>query len=95
MGGIFHAHVLELYVYQYATGISGANALAAGVLAGADGAVERYLEFPTPAVRSTRSMRCNGLASTRPSRWTRLRRAGRLRNLAGRTAAVKNRPQMD
>ncbi|MFO7631873.1 MAG: oligoendopeptidase F, partial [Caldilinea sp.] len=31
--------------YQYATGISGANALAQGVLAGREGAVERYLEF--------------------------------------------------
>jgi len=42
----FSTHMYSnFYVYQYATGISGANALAAGVLAGADGAVERYLEF--------------------------------------------------
>src|SRR5262245_4943127 len=33
------------YVYQYATGISGAHALARGVLAGDDGAAERYLGF--------------------------------------------------
>jgi oligoendopeptidase F len=33
------------YVYQYATGISGAHALARGVLDGEPGAAERYLEF--------------------------------------------------
>jgi oligoendopeptidase F len=33
------------YVYQYATGISGAHALARGVLAGETGAAERYLGF--------------------------------------------------
>ncbi len=33
------------YVYQYATGISGAHALARGVLDGEPGAVERYLDF--------------------------------------------------
>ena len=33
------------YVYQYATGISGAHALARGVLDGEAGAVERYLDF--------------------------------------------------
>ena len=33
------------YVYQYATGISGAHALARGVLAGDSGAAERYLDF--------------------------------------------------
>jgi oligoendopeptidase F len=33
------------YVYQYATGISGAHALARGVLDGAPGAAERYLGF--------------------------------------------------
>ena len=32
-------------VYQYATGISGAHALAARVLSGDDGAVEDYLNF--------------------------------------------------
>ena len=35
----------DYYVYQYATGISGAHALAARVLSGEDGAVEDYLEF--------------------------------------------------
>ncbi len=39
-------HLYEpFYVFQYATGISGANALARGVLDGADGAAARYLEF--------------------------------------------------
>ncbi len=33
------------YVYQYATGISGAHALARGVLDGEPGAAERYLDF--------------------------------------------------
>jgi oligoendopeptidase F len=33
------------YVFQYATGISGANALADGVLHGESGAAERYLDF--------------------------------------------------
>jgi len=36
---------MNYYVYQYATGISGAHALADGVLAGEDGAAERYLDF--------------------------------------------------
>jgi len=35
----------DYYVYQYATGISGAHALAARVLSGEDGAVEDYLDF--------------------------------------------------
>jgi oligoendopeptidase F len=42
----FSTHLYSnFYVYQYATGIAGANALAQGVLAGKEGAVERYLEF--------------------------------------------------
>ena len=36
---------MNFYVYQYATGISGAQALAQGVLSGQPGAAERYLEF--------------------------------------------------
>jgi len=32
-------------VYQYATGISGAHALAENILAGEPGAVDRYLTF--------------------------------------------------
>ena len=36
---------MNFYVYQYATGISGAHALAHGVLAGEPGAAERYLDF--------------------------------------------------
>jgi oligoendopeptidase F len=36
---------MNFYVYQYATGISGAHALADRVLAGEEGAVERYLDF--------------------------------------------------
>jgi oligoendopeptidase F len=35
----------DYYVYQYATGISGANALANQVLSGEEGAVENYLDF--------------------------------------------------
>jgi oligoendopeptidase F len=35
----------DYYVYQYTTGISGANALASRILRGEDGAVERYLGF--------------------------------------------------
>lgn len=35
----------NFYVYQYATGISGAHALAEGILSGAPGAVDRYLAF--------------------------------------------------
>src|SRR3954454_13192235 len=44
--GQFATHMYaNFYVYQYATGISGAHALAEGVLAGAAGAVEQYLSF--------------------------------------------------
>ncbi len=35
----------NFYVYQYATGISGAHALAEAILASKDGAAERYLDF--------------------------------------------------
>jgi len=42
----FSTHLYaNFYVYQYATGISGAHALARGVLDGEAGAVERYLDF--------------------------------------------------
>jgi oligoendopeptidase F len=36
---------MNFYVYQYATGISGAHALSHAVLAGEPGAAERYLDF--------------------------------------------------
>jgi oligoendopeptidase F len=36
---------MNYYVYQYATGISGAHALAENILAGQPGAVDRYLTF--------------------------------------------------
>ncbi len=36
---------MNFYVYQYATGISGAHALSHGILDGNDGAVDRYLAF--------------------------------------------------
>jgi len=36
---------MNYYVYQYATGISGAHALAERILAGEEGAVERYITF--------------------------------------------------
>ena len=35
----------DYYVYQYATGIAGANALASRVLSSEEGAVEDYLSF--------------------------------------------------
>jgi oligoendopeptidase F len=35
----------DYYVYQYATGISGANALSRRILSGEAGAAERYLGF--------------------------------------------------
>ncbi|HNP74656.1 MAG TPA: oligoendopeptidase F, partial [Kouleothrix sp.] len=42
----FSTHLYSnFYVYQYATGISAAHALAGGVLTGAPGAVENYLAF--------------------------------------------------
>jgi oligoendopeptidase F len=42
----FSTHLYSnFYVYQYATGIAGANALARGILDGKDGAVDRYLGF--------------------------------------------------
>ena len=62
--GITWAEFLHLYrpfyVFQYATGISGAHALARGVLDGETGAVERYLgflraggsEYPLDALRA-------------------------------------------
>ncbi len=42
----FSSHLYaNFYVYQYATGISGAHALAGRILAGTEGAVEQYLSF--------------------------------------------------
>ncbi|HEX7023046.1 MAG TPA: oligoendopeptidase F [Trueperaceae bacterium] len=42
----FHTHLYSrFYVYQYATGISGAHALAGSILAGEEGAAQRYLSF--------------------------------------------------
>lgn len=42
----FHTHLyISFYVFQYATGIAAAHALAGDVLSGADGASERYLAF--------------------------------------------------
>jgi oligoendopeptidase F len=42
----FHTHLYSrFYVFQYATGISGAHALAEKVLSGEEGAAERYLDF--------------------------------------------------
>jgi oligoendopeptidase F len=42
---IFSHLYVDYYVYQYATGISGAHALAKRILAGEEGAVEEYLTF--------------------------------------------------
>jgi oligoendopeptidase F len=36
---------MNFYVYQYATGISGAHALSQAVTSGKPGAAERYLDF--------------------------------------------------
>ncbi|MGC9522312.1 MAG: M3 family metallopeptidase, partial [Anaerolineae bacterium] len=41
----FHHLYVDYYVYQYATGISGANALARRILNGEEGAVDAYLNF--------------------------------------------------
>jgi oligoendopeptidase F len=42
----FHTHLYSnFYVYQYATGIAAAHALAEGILAGRAGAADRYLAF--------------------------------------------------
>lgn len=42
----FHTHLYtSFYVYQYATGIAGAHALARGILDGGPGAAGRYLDF--------------------------------------------------
>lgn len=42
----FHTHLyISFYVFQYATGISAAHALAGDVLSGVQGASERYLAF--------------------------------------------------
>jgi oligoendopeptidase F len=42
----FSGHMyMNFYVYQYATGISAANALAQGVLEGGEDAARRYIEF--------------------------------------------------
>ncbi len=42
----FHTHLYSnFYVYQYATGISAAHALAQGILAGDNGAADNYLSF--------------------------------------------------
>jgi oligoendopeptidase F len=42
----FHTHLYSnYYVYQYATGLSAAHALAAQIFDGVDGSVERYLGF--------------------------------------------------
>lgn len=44
-GEFSHHMYANFYVYQYATGISAANALAQGVLTGSPGAAGRYLAF--------------------------------------------------
>lgn len=42
----FHTHLYaNFYVYKYATGISGAHALANRIIGGEDGAVDQYLNF--------------------------------------------------
>ena len=41
----FQHMYMNFYVYQYATGISGAHALVQGILSGGDAAAGRYLNF--------------------------------------------------
>jgi oligoendopeptidase F len=41
----FQHMYMNFYVYQYATGISGAHALVERILSGTDGAAEQYLDF--------------------------------------------------
>ena len=68
------AHLYEpFYVFQYATGISGAHALARGVLDGAPGAPERYLEFLRPGSSVYPLDALGGPAST----WRRRSRSSR------------------
>jgi oligoendopeptidase F len=60
----FHTHLYSrFYVYQYATGISGAHALARPILEGGAEEAARYLEFLKRAVRSTRWTLLNRLGS--------------------------------
>ena len=57
----------DYYVYQYATGISAANALSGRILRGEPGAVERYLGFlKIRQLRSTRWTRSSAPASIWP-----------------------------
>lgn len=43
---LFHTHLYSnFYVYQYATGLAGAHALAGDILAGKPGTAEKYLNF--------------------------------------------------
>ena len=59
-----HLYV-DYYVYQYATGISGANALAKRILSGEARRGRRLPELPArPAARSIRSTRSSWPAST-------------------------------
>lgn len=56
------------YVYQYASGIAAANALADGVLRGEDGAAERYLRFLSSgsSVYPLEALRIAGIDMTTP-----------------------------
>ncbi|MCA9972870.1 MAG: hypothetical protein KC425_21785, partial [Anaerolineales bacterium] len=58
----------NFYVYQYTTGISGAHALAANVLAGEPGAVDRYLAFLKAggSVYATDALKAAGVDMTSP-----------------------------
>jgi oligoendopeptidase F len=56
------------YVYQYATGISAAHALAEKILAGENGAAQRYIEFLSMggAVYPLDALNHAGVDMTRP-----------------------------
>jgi oligoendopeptidase F len=63
-------HLYEnFYVYQYASGIAAANALAAGVLQGEAGAAERYLQFLSAggSLYPLDALRLAGLDMTSPA----------------------------
>ncbi len=66
----FATHLYSnFYVYQYATGISGAHALAQDVLQGRPGAVENYLRFLSSGGSQfpLEALRCAGVDLTTPA----------------------------
>jgi len=84
----FSSHLYaNFYVYQYTTGISGANALMEGLLAGRPGAVEDYLAFlkSGSSLYPVDALKLAGvdLASPEPVEEAFAYRAGRVERLEG------------